>query len=484
MQPNTTKHSPDAASPVLKWVVAVAFFMQMLDGTIMNTALPAIARDLGVNPLRMQSAVIAYMLTTALLIPASGWLADRFGTRRIFLLAVVLFSLGSLLCAASPSLNFLVAARVVQGIGGALMVPVGRLTVIKAYPRHMLVQILSFVTIPGLIGPLVGPMAGGFLVEYVSWHWIFLINIPAGILGFWLAWRCMPDFRSDERWHFDTPGFMFFSLGTVLITFSMEGLGELHLPKIQVTLLCIGGFMLQAMYWVRAAHTEHPLFQPRIFRIRSFAVGITGNLFARLGSGAIPFLMPLFLQLGLGFSPFYAGVTMIPTALASIVGKSIITRLVNKAGFRLFLTVNTITVGVLVASFAWTTTDVSYPLLLLHLGILGIFNSMQFTAMNSVALIDLDNENAGSGNSILSVVMQVSNTCGVAMAAALLSGFSAAYARAAEGAISPDVFSSTFLCIGALTVTTAVIFTQLPPKAQMDKTEKAMDGQREGSREK
>ncbi len=340
-----TTENAQAVSPMLRWIVAVAFFMQMLDGTIMNTALPGIAQDLMVPPLSMQSAVIAYMLTTALFIPASGWLADRFGTQRVFILAVFLFSLGSLLCAASQSLNILVLSRVVQGLGGALMVPVGRLVIVRAYPRKDLVRILSFVTIPGLIGPLVGPMAGGFLVEYASWHWIFLINIPVGVVGIFLAWRCMPNLTGTNLWKFDFPGFLLFGLSMVLVTFSMEGLGELHLPKVQVTLLCTLGLMLLGFYWLRALRVEHPLFEPRIFRVRSFAVGIIGNLFARLGSGGVPFLMPLFLQLGLDFSPFFAGVTMIPTALAGIVGKGIINKLVEKMGFRAFLTVNTLMVG-------------------------------------------------------------------------------------------------------------------------------------------
>ena len=456
---------PPAVSPMLRWIVAVAFFMQMLDGTILNTALPGIARDFMVSPLSMQSAVIAYMLTTALFIPASGWLADRFGTRKIFILAVFLFSLGSLLCAASDSLEFLVLSRVIQGLGGALMVPVGRLAVVRAYPRKDLVRILSFVTVPGLIGPLVGPMAGGFLVEYASWHWIFLINIPVGVLGIILAWRSMPDLLGAAIWKFDLPGFLLFGLSMVLVTFSMEGLGELQLPKVQVTLLCAVGLMLLGFYWLRALKIEHPLFEPRIFKVRSFAVGILGNLFARLGSGGVPFLMPLFLQLGLGFSPFFAGVTMIPTALAGILGKGLINPLVEKMGFRAFLTANTLLVGALIASFAMVNASTPYPVLLIHLAIFGTFNSMQFTAMNSVTLVDLDNETAGAGNSLLSVTMQVSVTCGVAMAAALLNGFSGAETLAASQAVSIGVFTKTFLCVGGFCAASALIFSQIPGSA-------------------
>jgi EmrB/QacA subfamily drug resistance transporter len=444
-------------------VVAVAFFMQMLDGTILNTALPAMATDLDVSPLRMQSAVIAYMLTTALLIPVSGWLAERFGIRRVFSLALLLFSLGSLLCAASPSLDILVLSRVVQGIGGALMVPVGRLAIIKAHSRKELVQVLSFITIPALIGPLIGPTAGGFLVQYASWHWIFLMNLPMGVLGIWLTFRHMPDFISSDREKFDGLGFLLFGSSMVLITFAMEGLGELQLPKIQATLLCASGLLLLGVYWLRSVHAPHPLFNPRIFRIRSFAVGILGNLFSRLGAGGLPFLLPLFLQLGLGYSPFNAGMIMIPLAAAGILGKSLITRLIHILGFRRFLLLNTVIVGALIASFATITFQTSMISLLLHLGIFGVFNSMQFTAMNSVTLIDLNNDQASSGNSLLSVIMQVSITCGVAMAAALLNGFNAVAEGAAKtGALPLGVFHSTFLCVGAFTAVTALIFSQVP----------------------
>lgn len=458
-----TNTAPQPAK-MLQWVVAVAFFMQMLDGTILNTALPAIALDLGEAPLRMQAAVIAYMLTTALLIPASGWLADRFGTKRIFLAAVFLFTAGSLLCAAADSLPFLVFARVVQGLGGALMVPVGRLIVIKAYPRGQLVQVLSFITIPGLIGPLVGPMAGGFLVQYTSWHWIFLINAPAGVLGLYLAWRHMPDFKSDTHRKFDLSGFLLFGTSMVLVTLSMEGLGELHLPKIQATLLCITGLMLLGAYWLRAARAEFPLFDPHIFGVQTFSVGIIGNLFARLGSGGVPFLVPLFLQLGLGFTPFHAGLTMIPIALAGIAGKSIVTRLIRTMGFRRFLTINTVVVGLTIASFSLVTHETSYIWLLLDLAIFGIFNSMQFTAMNTVTLIDLTLETAGSGNSLLSVTMQVSITCGVAMASALLNGFNATIGGSGES-FPVEVFTYTFLCAGLLNAASAIIFTMLPPQS-------------------
>ena len=442
----------------LPWLVAIAFFMQSLDATILNTALPSMAHDLNEDPLRMQGVVIAYMLTVALLIPASGWIADRFGTRRVFFSAIALFTFGSLLCALSPSLPLLIAARVIQGLGGSLMLPVGRLAILRAYPRTELVRILSFVTVPGLIGPLTGPTLGGWLVEATSWHWIFLINLPVGLLGCYVTSKLMPDLRSPIPMRFDGFGFLLFGAAMILISVALEGLGELHMPHARVVLLLVGGLACMIAYWLRALRIERPLFSPQLFRTRSFAVGIFGNLFARLGSGALPFLTPLLLQVGMNFPPAKAGMTMIPLALSAMLVKPIAKPIIDRLGYRRLLIGNTILLGCMIASLSLITTETPYPLLLIHLGLLGAVNSMQFTAMNTVTLIDLRYEQASSGNSLLSVVMQLSMSFGVACAAALLGGFKDDYA-------DTDVlsaFHATYLSVGLLSILAAAIFGQLP----------------------
>ncbi|PPV34558.1 multidrug transporter subunit MdtD [Ectopseudomonas oleovorans] len=443
---------------LLPWIVAIAFFMQTLDGTILNTALPAMAADLGENPLRMQSVVIAYMLTVALLIPASGWIADRFGTRRIFFGAIALFSLGSLLCALAESLSMLIGARVIQGLGGALMMPVGRLVVLRAYPRSELVRIMSFITLPGLLGPLIGPSLGGWLVEVASWHWIFLINLPVGLLGCWAALRHMPDLRGPERSRFDTAGFLLFGAAMLLITVALEGLGELHLPTMRVVLLLLGGMACLAAYWLRAGRIEHPLFAPSLFHTRSFAVGIIGNLFARLGSGALPFLTPLLLQLAMGYSPAQAGMSLIPLALAAMAAKPLARPLIERLGYRNILTSNTLLLGALIASLALVDGDTSTLQLIIQLSLIGACNSLQFTAMNTVTLIDLDDREASSGNSLLSVVVQLAMGLGVASAAALLSGFSRELGDSGQVL---QAFQATYLCVGVLSMLAAAIFLQL-----------------------
>ncbi|WP_417787750.1 multidrug transporter subunit MdtD [Stutzerimonas xanthomarina] len=449
---------------VLPWLVAIAFFMQTLDGTILNTALPAMARDLAEDPLRMQGVVIAYMLTVALLIPASGWVADRFGSRRIFFSAILLFTLGSLLCAMSTSFNQLVMSRVVQAIGGALMLPVGRLVILRAYPRSEFVRVMTFIALPGMVGPLIGPTLGGWLVEYASWHWIFLINLPVGLIGCIAAFRFMPDLKSAERMRFDTVGFLLFGGAMVLITIALEGLGEMQMPHARVLLLVAVGSACLAAYWLRAGHIDSPLFSPALFHTRSFAVGIFGNLFARLGSGALPFLLPLLLQIALGYSPAQAGMSMIPLALGAMFIKPLAKPLIDRLGYRRILIGNTLLLGTLIASLATIDGQTPTVLLLAQLSLIGMVNSMQFTAMNTVTLVGLSNQNASSGNSLLSVVVQLSMSLGVASAGALLGGFTV---PGADGAAVLEAFHLTFLCIGAMSMLAASLFFQLDSKQAM-----------------
>lgn len=447
---------PERSAKALPWLVAIAFFMQALDGTILNTALPSMAHSLNENPLRMQAVVIAYLLTVALLIPASGWIADRFGTRNVFIAAILLFITGSLACALSSNLTLLVCSRILQGIGGAMMMPVGRLVVLRVYPRQELVRILSFVTIPGLVGPLIGPTLGGWLVEYTSWHWIFLLNIPVGIVGCLVSLRLMPDLRSPVPVRFDSIGFVLFGSAMVMISIAMEGIGELHMSPFKVVMLLLGGVAAMTVYWLRALHIDKPLFSPHLFRTRTFAVGIFGNLFTRLGSGALPFLTPLLLQVGLGYSPSMAGMTMIPLALFAMFSKALVKPLLDFFGYRRFLVINTLLLGCLIASMGFIDQSTPYPLILLQLSALGAVNSLQFSAMNTLTLIDLDDSNASSGNSLMSVVMQLSISLGIASGSAILAGFQNQ---------QPDnvlrAFHWTYISVGVMSMLASAIFFQL-----------------------
>jgi EmrB/QacA subfamily drug resistance transporter len=443
----------------LLWLVAMGFFMQALDSTIVNTALPAMARSLGESPLRMQSVVIAYMLTMATVIPASGWLADRIGTRRTFFGAIFIFTVGSVLCASAYSLPMLVAARVVQGVGGAMLLPVGRLTVLRALPRELFLPAMSFVTVPGLVGPLIGPTLGGWLVQALSWHWIFLINVPIGILGGIATLKVMPDLRG-ERSRFDLKGYLLLAMGMVALSLSLDGFAELGLRQLTVIMLMLFGLATISAYWLHANRVSAPLFSPDLFGVPSFRIGVLGNLFARIGSGSMPFLLPLLLQLSLGYSPAQSGMMLIPVALAAMGVKRFTTPLIRRFGYRLVLVGNTLALGVVMASFAFSGAAEPLWLRIIHMGAFGLINSLQFTAMNTLALKDMSQRQASSGNSLLSMVMMLSMSLGVACASTLLTGFTR-WLGTAGGAL--PAFHATFLAMGVITLFAAWIFWQLPP---------------------
>lgn len=445
---------------ILLWIVAIAFFMQTLDATIVNTALPSIAADLKVSPLRMHSVVISYSLAMATLIPASGWLADRFGTRRVFMGAIFLFSLGSLLCALVSSLPELVGARVLQGMGASMLLPVGRLAVLRAFPRERFLAAMAFVTVPGLIGPLIGPTLGGWLVEFASWHWIFLINLPVGLVGCLMAWRYMIDARRADVGSFDLIGYLLLAFSMVAVSIAVDGMSDLSFGHTTVILLLMFGFAALAAYWLRAGHRADALFPLRLFSINTFSVGILGNLFARIGSGAMPFLIPLLLQICIGYTPAQAGLMMIPVAISAMLSKRVGPMLIRRFGYRSVLLVNTLLVGGAIISFATISAHPATWMLILHLCCFGLVNSLQFTAMNTVTLFDLDGANASSGNGLLSMVMMLSMSLGVAVAGSLL----AAFDNALPGTALP-AFHATFITVGLITCASACIFWQLAPHA-------------------
>ena len=442
----------------LPWIAAMAFFMQALDATILNTALPAIAKSLNHSPLAMQSAIISYTLTVAMLIPVSGWLADRFGTRRVFMTAVSLFTLGSLACALSSSLPELVTFRIIQGIGGAMMMPVARLALLRAYPRSELLPVLNFVTMPGLVGPILGPLLGGVLVTWASWHWIFLINIPIGIIGLLYARKYMPNFTTPRR-SFDMTGFLLFGLSLVLFSSGIELFGE----KIVSTWIALGvivfSLLLLLAYIRHARRHPTPLIALPLFKTRTFSVGIAGNLATRLGTGCVPFLMPLMLQVGFGYPALIAGCMMAPTAVGSIIAKSTVTQVLRWFGYRRTLVGITVIIGLMIAQFSLQSPTMPVWMLILPLFLLGMAMSTQFTSMNTITLADLTDETASSGNSMLAVTQQLSISLGVAVSAAVL--------RFYEGFDSTNTieqFHYTFITMGGITIVSALMFMLLKNK--------------------
>jgi MFS family permease len=403
----------------------------------------------------------------AICIPASGWLTDRLGPRRLMAWSIGLFTFGSLGCALSGSLYCMAAFRVVQGAGGALMVPGGRLGILRLYPKGELVRVLSIIPMPGLFGSLVGPALGGFLVEYATWHWICLVNLPVGAAGILATLRLMPRFEPERDRPFDLRGFLVFALSLVLITLALEGLGNPAFSRPTAVSLTVLAFLTQAAYWAFLANRECSLFKPSIFRTATFSVGLAANLLARLGSGATPFLLPLLLQVVLGRSPLAAGLLMMPMATAAGCAKLVIRPLADRFRYRTVLLTNTCLQGALIASLALVPMNLKPVLFCLQLTALGAANSVQFSFLNTYTLMDLPYADSGSGNALMSVMMQLSQSLAVGLAATLLIIFQgpAQAHPGADMALVLTAFHYTFAVIGSASILSAVLFFFSPQGA-------------------
>lgn len=443
---------------LLVLLVSIGFFMQGLDTTIINTALPSIASHLQQDPLQMHSVVVAYVLSVAACIPLSGWLADRFGVRNIYFAAIVIFTLASLGCALSSSLNELIMYRVLQGVGGALLMPVGRLAMLKIIPRHQFLSAMSLMSLAGLLGPLMGPTLGGWMVEHASWQWIFLINLPMGILGAWMTYKVMPNIRESQVKNFDLSGFIMLFVAMVGLSLGIENFAKPE-QSVSLSLGLIVMSMLAMTGYAYHAHSHHnALFRSTLFAHRIFTIGILGNSFARLGGNAIPFILPLMLQVVFGFDAFTTGLLMIPTVLGSLASKPMIRKLIQWLGYRRFLIINTLLVGACIASFALTSADMPLWLRALHFFIFGLLNSLQFVAMNTLTLKDLSQQDASSGNSFLSMIMMLAMSIGVALAGSLINVFTG-YLGAAQ---IESAFHFSLICLGLINIIAAAIFWQIP----------------------
>ena len=462
---SSTAHQPlQPEFRLLVFLVSIGFFMQGLDTTIINTAIPAIAHHLNEDPLHMHSVVVAYVLSVAACIPLSGWLADRFGVRNVYFSAIIIFTLASLGCAFSSNLNELLFFRVIQGIGGALLLPVGRLAMLKIIPRTQFLAAMSLMSLAGLIGPLIGPTLGGWLVEYVTWEWIFLINIPIGLIGVFLTFKAMPNVIETHVAKFDFFGFLLLVIAMVGLSLGIENFASPYLPLWWSIVLIVFGLSASAWYMVHAHTHQNALFRGKLFKNQIFAIGIVGNFFARLGGNAMPFLIPLMLQVAFGFEPFITGLLMIPTVLGSLASKPIIRQIIQRFGYRRVLLVNTCLIGLCIASFALTSAETPLWLRTLHFFIFGMLNSLQFVSMNTLTLKDLPQQDASSGNSFLSMIMMVSMSIGVALAGTLVNVFTA-YLGTAQ---MQQAFQWTLILMGSINIITMFIFWKIPKEMDDD----------------
>jgi len=443
--------NPSTVKTYLPWVVAVALFMEGLDTTIVNTAVPAIAEGLQVTPLSLKAVVTSYILSLAVCIPVSGWMADRYGTRRVFGIAVTVFTFASILCGLAQNAPMLVAGRILQGVGAAMMMPVGRLAIIRTFPKSELLRAMNFVIIPALIGPLLGPTVGGLIVHWFSWHTIFFINVPVGLIALWLAHRYMPDYRGDARRPLDVVGLVLFGSGAALLSWLLEIFGEHQIDATSAAVLLALSLSLLAAYGWHARETAHPLLRLALFRVRTFRVSVVGGFLTRLGVGGMPFLLPLLYQLGLGMPAWQSGLLMMPVAAAAMGMKLIASRLLARFGYRRVLTLNTVMIGVVVSLFSLVAPATPIGLIVL-LGLAhGFFNSLQYTSMNSMAYADIEPPDSSMASTIASSMQQMSMSFGLACGS-LIAGWYLGDLPQTDRAAVTTALHHAFLTVGGLTI--------------------------------
>lgn len=450
------KKKEKTATHLLPWVTAVAMFIQSLDGTILNTSLPVIARDMKYSPTEMHSVIVTYALTLALFIPLSGWLADKFGTRTLFMIAVGLFVAGSLCCAISVDLFTFNLSRVLQAVGASMMVPIARLAILYQYPKSELLKTMNFITVFGLLGMVVGPSLGGFLSDKFSWHWIFLVNVPIGIIGISMAKRIMPNFKKAVG-RFDFRGLMYFSLALIVITMVLEliSTGLTHWMWILGGLLMFN--ILAVFYFIHYKKTEKPIIDLRLLNIKTLRIGLAGSLITRLGIGGLPLLLPLMLQTGFGYSASVSGLLLLPSALANVAVKPFMVRIIKAMGYRTVLISNTILLGAVLVVLGFVERDTPLVYYIMLMVFYGIFTSIQMSAMNTITLVDLDENTKSGGNTMLVIMQQLSVSFGVSVASLVLSFFQ-------SDALDMNLtqpFHYTFICLAAFTIFSSLTFSKL-----------------------
>ncbi len=444
---------------IVPLIVACALFMENLDSTVISTALPAIAIDLREDPIALKLALTSYLLTLAVFIPISGWMADRFGARTVFRVAIVIFTTGSALCGSATSLLDFVVYRIIQGIGGAMMTPVGRLVILRLVPKHELVSALAWLVVPALLGPLIGPPLGGFITTYFSWRWIFWINIPIGIIGILLATRYIENIRERSVPPLDVRGFMLSGIGLAGLAFGFTTIGQHFMPtSISLALLAAGAAALFG-YVLHARSTPFPLLDLRLLSIPTFRASVASGSLFRVGIGALPFLLPLLFQIGFGMSALQSGLLSFAGAIGAMVMRASAATILRRFGIKRVVLINTVVAAGFIAACALFRPDTPYAFIISVLLIGGFFRALQFTSLNSLAFADLGSSDMSQATSFTSVAQQISITAGVAVAALALEGVR--YVRG-DVVLAASDFVPAFLIVAAISATSIFFLLPLP----------------------
>ena len=440
-------------------IVAVALFMETMDSTVIATSLPAIAADLGEDPIALKLALTSYLLSLAVFIPVSGWMADRFGARTVFRAAIVVFTIGSAACGFAQGLGDFVLFRVIQGMGGAMMVPVGRLVILRSIPKAELISALAWLTVPALMGPVLGPPLGGFITTVFEWRWIFWINIPIGLLGIYLATRYVENFREEDVPPLDVKGFFLSGIGLSGLAFGFTIIGQGLFPIEYVLGLIAVGIVGVGLYVRHAFRTPAPLLDLRLLKIDTFYASVVGGFLFRIGIGAAPFLLPLFFQLGFGMTPLESGLLTFATAVGAIAMKTTAAPIIRRIGFKRILVWNAILTAAFTAASALFTAVTPAAVILGVLLVGGFFKSLQFTAINSIAYADIEEKEMSKATSFASVAQQLSMSAGVAVGTLVLEV--ERMGRDSHHVVADD-FPAAFIIVGLLAATSALVFMRLP----------------------
>ncbi len=452
-----------AAFPrIVPITIAAALLMENIDSGVIATSLPQIARDLGEDPVTLKLALTSYLLSLAVFIPISGWVADRFGARNVFRVAIIIFTVASIWCGYSNSLEHMVMARALQGVGGSMMIPVGRAILLRAIPREQIVNAMVYLTVPALVGPLIGPPLGGFITEYFDWRWIFWVNVPVGIIGVALATAFMPNVREDVRVPLDVLGFFLSGIGLSALIFGLTSFsGRLMSGAVAPAMAALGVVCLVAYYFHARRH-PYPILKLDLLHIPTFRVSVLGGAMFRIGAGAIPFLLPLLLQLVFGFDPFASGSITFVSAVGAMSMKFVVQPILRRFGFRTILLWNSIIAAlfVLVNGFFTATTPMWLLMTILLFG--GFFRSLQFTSLNAVAYSDMPQADVSQASTLSSAIQQTSIAAGVAFAA-----FTLETVRdfRGDGVLVQQDFTIAFCLIAAVTAISVLVFRTMPADA-------------------
>ena len=447
---------------LIPFVVAFALFMETLDATIISTAVPTMAASLGVDPVNLKISLTAYLLSLAVFIPISGWLADRFGTKTVFMSALSIFLLGSLFCGLSTNLEMLVVSRIIQGFGGACMMPVGRIIFLKMFTKAEMVKVSNYTTMPALMGPALGPLFGGLIVSYVSWRWIFLVNLPFGLCALFIASKVLVNSKETAHSKFDTLGFLLFGLGLAGLSFAFESVGEHFEYENLVSIIFITSVAFLSLYILRARYLKYSFIDFSVFKVRTFSVTVLGSFITRCGIGGMPFVLPLFFQLGLGKSAMTSGLIVATYAIAMFTMKFFVKKILTIFGFRRVLITNTLLLSSTMVLFSLVTKQTPMPFIVGFMLLHGFIASLQFSCMNNLSYADLPSNKISKGTSIASVIQQLSMSFGIAIVAVILTSLLKTNINAFN--IPVPTFHHVFYILTLITACAMPVFCLLHPE--------------------